>query len=173
MLLDVSRTKEQKRFGDGMKRHMQQHSQRSECTAEAKAENHDSTMIDARVRQKPPETPLNQYERNRHPNGQESENDEELRSELRTQALGREHIKSDEAIESTIEHCCSEHRSHRNRGFAVRIRLPGVHWSDARLGPIAEQNENEGDPHGRLVELRCIRHQDRPVQTGYGIGSHN
>src|SRR5690242_19925734 len=173
MLLDVSRAKEEKRFGDGMKGHMQQHPQRSEGAAETQAENHDPEMIDTRIRQEPPETPLNQYERNRHSNRQESEKDEELRSELRTQALGREHIETDEAVKSAIEYRRSQHRSHRNGGFAIRVRFPGVHWRDTRLGAVAEQNENERDPHGRLVELRCIFHQDRPVQTGNRIGSHN
>src|ERR1017187_6661871 len=58
MLLDISSAEEQERLRDGMERHMQQHAQGSQRTAKCQTQYHDSAVVDARISQKPAETPL-------------------------------------------------------------------------------------------------------------------
>src|SRR5260370_34748871 len=78
MLLHVPRAEEQQRLGNGMKSKVQEHSKRSQRSAKGQGQDHDATVIDAGVRQKPPETFLDKYKRNSDANRQEAENDEQL-----------------------------------------------------------------------------------------------
>ncbi len=44
-----------------------------------------------------------------------------------------------------------------------------MHGSDAGLRSVAQQNQDESQPHGRLVKLGCIVDEDRPVETRQGF----
>ena len=46
-----------------------------------------------------------------------------------------------------------------------------MHGSDAGLRSVAQQNQNEGQPHGRLIKLRGVSDKDGPVQPRQRVRS--
>ena len=81
-------------------------------------------------------------------------------------AAAGENVEANQAVERAVQHGRREDRRRRHRRFAVGVRLPGVHRREPGLGPVAEQRQDEGQPHGGLVQLRGARGQEGPVQPG-------
>ena len=165
MLLDISGAKEKQGLGNRVKCHVKKHAQDAQRPAEAECKHHDPAVVNAGIGQHAPEAPLDEDERNCYSHRKQSEKNQEMRGKLRAQAFGSQNVESHETVESAVEDSSREHRRHRDRRFTVGIRLPGMHGSDARLRSVPEQNQNEGQPHGRLVKLGGISDEDRPVQT--------
>ena len=89
---------------------------------------------------------------------------------LRAQAAAGEDVEADQPVERAVQHGGGENGRGGHGRFAVGIRLPGVHGRQAGLGAVAEQRQDERQPHGGLVELRRVRRQHGPVQSRQGIG---
>src|SRR6266498_5082340 len=88
-----------------------------------------------------------------------------MRGKLRAQTLRAENVEAHQGVEGTVEDPGREHRCSRNRRFTISIRFPRVHGSDARLGPVPEKDKDERQSHGRLIKLRGVSYQRRPVQA--------
>ncbi len=86
-------------------------------------------------------------------------------------AAAGEHVEANQTVEGAVQHGRRQDRRGRHRRFAVGVGLPGVHRSEARLGPVSEQGQDEGQPQGRLVQLRGARGQEGPVQPGQSVGA--
>ncbi len=172
VLIDIAGAQEEERFGNGVIRHVQHESERAQRAANSECGNHDARVLNARVRKEPAEPPLDQNERNGDSHGEHAEQDQQLRCEPVAKAAVRERVMADEAVHCAVQHGRGEHSGSGYGRLAVGVRLPRVHRGDAGLGAVPEQDEDEGEPHRRLVKACRPIDQGCPIQSGESVGLH-
>src|SRR6266849_305454 len=87
VLLDVACAKKEKRFGNRMKCHVEEHTQKAQGPSEAERQHHDPAMVNARVGQQAPKALLDKDKRNGDSHRKESEDNQKLRAKLRAQTF--------------------------------------------------------------------------------------
>src|SRR5207247_8619057 len=103
LLLRVAGAEEQQRLGDRVKHHVKQHPDWTKNTAKSETEDHDSAMIDAGIREQPPEATLDQDEWHGNADRKQPEQHEELRWQRRTEAPYGQNVEARQRIEGAIE----------------------------------------------------------------------
>ena len=73
LLLHVAGAEKQQRLGHAVKEHVQHRAQRAQLAAKAQRRHHDAGVVNARIRQQPPEIPLHEHERRGHQNRGDAE----------------------------------------------------------------------------------------------------
>ena len=113
----------------------------------APAQRDDAHVLDAVVGEQALDVALEDDERRRH-----QDRDQRRRppaaagpAGMPGRALDQRQVAQD-AVERGVEHEAGEERRDRRRRLAVRVGQPAVHRRQARLGAVADQQEDEGRP---------------------------
>ncbi|GCC43064.1 hypothetical protein chiPu_0027181, partial [Chiloscyllium punctatum] len=77
-------------------------------------------------------------------------------------AAAVEHEGREQQRERDVEQQAGEHGGDRGRALGVRIRQPGVQRREANLGPVSEQQEDEGNVEQCRIECRGAADQHCP-----------
>ena len=126
---------------------------------------HDARVVNARIRQHPPEIPLHEDERRGHKNGGDAETRQQLAGKFMAEAFLRQHVETHDAINGAVDERGAQQRGGGHGRFGVGVGLPSVHRRQAGLGAVTEQHQNERQPHGLRIELVRHARQHRPVHA--------
>ncbi len=161
------RGEERDRLRERVVRHVEQCSEHGRLAAQPEPNCHDPHVLDARVREEALEVPLDEDERCRDKDGGEPEAEEQPPRERRPEDGRGDEVHAQEGVERAVHHPHRHENAGRRRGLAIRVRLPGVHRGEARLGAVADEGEHHGQLHGEGVQLPGVGEEPRPVEGGH------
>ncbi len=163
---DGPRDEEERPLRQGV---VQRVKQPSERRARSGGDREDSHVLDARIGEKALEVRLLEDEPAREEHRPQAERDEQAVAVVPYSGADQDGVRPQDAEERAVEQRARKQRRHGRRGFAVRVRQPGVHRRESHLRPVPHEDEREGDlqPHG--MERRRVR-REPPEGQGQAVG---
>ena len=163
-LRERPRGEERDRLGERVVGHVEERPEGGRLPAQAEPDRHDPHVLDARVGEQALEVPLDQDERCRDEHGGEPQAEQQPARELRPQdGLGHD-VDPQQGVERAVHHPHGHQNAGRRGRLAVRVRLPGVHGSEAGLGAVADEQEDHRQLHGEGVQSARVGEEPCPVE---------
>ena len=156
--VDVARGEEEDDLREGIVDDVQERAEDRDA-AGADADDQDSHVLDARVREHPLEVALPDHERRRDAHGEKPEGEKELARERPFSGRLHDPVDPEEREERAVRHSAGEERPDDPRGLAVGVGLPGVHRREPHLRSVADEEEDEAGPEPRPRQAARVLEQ--------------